>query len=39
MKFFDLIQALGFSALLGGLVYLWLESLSMPDVWFSYRTD
>ena len=34
-----LIQALCFIVLLGGVVYLWLEALSMPDVWFSYSTD
>lgn len=39
MKFFDLIQGLGIAALCGGAVYLWLDALSMPDVWFSYSTD
>lgn len=34
-----LFQGFGFAILAGGIVYLWLEALSMPDVWFSYSTD
>ena len=34
-----LLQGFGFAVLAGGFVYLWLEALSMPDVWFSYSTD
>ena len=34
-----LFQGFGFAVLAGGFVYLWLEALSMPDVWFSYSTD
>jgi hypothetical protein len=34
-----LFQGFGFAILASGFVYLWLEALSMPDVWFSYSTD
>ena len=34
-----LFQGFVFAILACGLVYLWLEALSMPDVWFSYSTD
>ena len=34
-----LLQGFGFAVLAGAFVYLWLEALSMPDVWFSYSTD
>jgi hypothetical protein len=34
-----LFQGLSIAVLLSGFVYLCLESLSMPDVWFSYSTD
>ena len=34
-----LFQGFGFAVLVGAVVYLWLEALSMPDVWFSYSTD
>ena len=34
-----LLLGFGFAVLAGGFVYLWLEALSMPDVWFSYSTD
>jgi hypothetical protein len=34
-----LFQGFCFAILAAGFVYLWLEALSMPDVWFSYSTD
>ena len=37
------LQNIGFALLAGALVgtvfYLFLDSMSMPDVWFSYSTD
>ena len=39
----NILQNIGFALLAGALVgfvcYMFLDSMSMPDVWFSYSTD